>query len=392
MVTNARFQNLRRFKRVGLIAIAVIVLVPLLLIGVGKLFSGGDSGGLSRGTISAGATATGAPRSAGAATAAPTSAARPAATTAAGSAAALPIPSAAAAAATTSPAYAAAPAATTAAGSSTSSSANRGSASDSVGANAPVTPSGTDQFIIRTAAITVIVQDVAGTQAQIWSMAEDLGGFVTNSTASGSGEDIRGQITIRVPTGQYVTAMDRLRKFGKVDSEKSDAQDVSEEYVDIASRRANLELTLQQLQGFLGQARNVDEALKVQSQLNIVQNDLERIKGRMAYLENRANFSTITATLLPLVEKKPAPPPPPPVPEPSWSFQHSVQEQWHRSLRGLQNIADAVIAVLVGGWWILLPLVIATVVFVRWIRQRRPTLQPAPATVPIITTPSADVT
>jgi hypothetical protein len=112
----------------------------------------------------------------------------------------------------------------------------------------------------------------------------------------------------------------------------------------------------------------------------------------MAYLENRANFSTITATLLPVVDEKPAPPPPPPEPAPSWSLQHSVQEQWHRSLHGLENIADAVIAVLVGGWWILLPLVIATIVFVRWVRQRRPMLQPVPATEPVTPTPPADVT
>jgi hypothetical protein len=387
MVTNARVQNLLRFKRVGLIAIAVIVLVPLLFVGVSKRSHHGTNA-LTRTQTAVAVTATGAPRPAGAATAAPTSAARPAATTAAGGAAA---PAYSAAAATTAPAYAVAPAATTAAGASTSGTGNRGTASDAVGANVPNTPSGVDQLIIRTAAITVIVQDVAGTQAQIWSTAEGLGGFVTNSTASGSGDEIRGQITIRVPTVAYATAMDRLRKFGKVDSEKSDAQDVSEEYVDISSRRTNLELTLQQLQGFLGQAKNVDEALKVQSQLNIVQNDLERIKGRMAYLENRANFSTITATLLPVVEKKPAPTPTP-VPTSSWSFQHSVDEQWDRSLHGLENIVDGVLAIFVGGWWILLPLVVATIVFVRWVRQRRPMLQTAPATVPVTPTPPADAT
>ncbi len=349
MVTNARFPNVGRFTRVGLIAIGVIVLMPLLVIGIARLAHG--SGPAVRTTTTSpvlpAVTATAAARPA--ATSAPPYGAAAVGTTAAGSAAIAPAGSA-----------------------SSSTSGNRGTTSDAVGANVPITPSGADQLIIRTASITLIVDNVAGTQAQIWSMAEDLGGFVTNSSATGTGDDIRGQITIRVPTDKYGTAMEKLRAFAvKVDSEKSDAQDVSEEYVDLQARRTNLELTVQQLQGFLGQAKTVDEALKVQSQLNIVQNDLERVKGRMGYLENRANFSTITATLLPNVAKKTPPP------ASSWSLRRSVQQQWQRSLHGLQNIADFIIAVVIGGWWLLLPLVIGTVVFVRWTRQRRPPLQPA---------------
>jgi hypothetical protein len=363
MVTSARFQNLRRFKRVGLIGVAVIVLVPLMLIGVGHLSNHQSDGFRTSVSVP--------PAGYPAATAAP--------------------PRAATGATVASGAAVSAPAATTAAapavGSASSSSGTRGTVSDAVGANIPIVPTGKDQLIIRTAAITLIVKDVGQTQADIWRMAEGLGGFVTNSNASGAGDAIRGQITIRVPTEQYGTAMDRLRAFAiKVDSEKSDAQDVSEEYVDLQARRQNLELTVQQLQGFLGQAKSVDEALRVQSQLNNVQNDLERIKGRMGYLTDRANYSKITATLMPTIDTKTVPP----VATSSWSARHSVHEAWDRSLRGLENIADAVIAITIGGWWLLLPLVIGTILLVRWTRRRRPTLQPTAATVPVGPAPSPD--
>jgi hypothetical protein len=357
MVTSARFQNLRRFKRVGLIGVAVIVIVPLLLIGVGRL-SNHQSDGIRTSVsvppaVNPAATAAPPRAAAGATVASGAAVSAPAATTAAGSAAA---------------------------GSASSSSGARGTVSDAVGANIPIVPTGKDQLIIRTAAITLIVKDVGQTQAGIWRMSEELGGFVTNSNASGAGDAIRGQITIRVPTEQYGTAMDRLRAFAvKVDSEKSDAQDVSEEYVDLQARRQNLELTVQQLQGFLGQAKSVDEALRVQSQLNNVQSDLERIKGRMGYLTDRANYSTITTTLMPTIDTKAVPP----VGTSSWSAGHSVHEAWDRSLRGLENIADAAIAITIGGWWLLLPLAIGTILLVRRTRQRPQALQPAAATLPV---------
>ncbi len=373
MVASPRFASLGRFKRVGLIGLGVIVLLPLLIVLAGRVSHRNDVDGKT-GTGSAPIYGTGV-------AAAPTRAA--------GSAASGSYPSSTAAAA----APISAPAATTAAGSAaapSSGSRSASSTSDAVGGNVVLAPTGADQKIIRTGTIALTVKNVVGTQSEIWNLATRLGGFVITSSASGSGDDTRGEITFRVPTDNYKIAMETLRGYAeKVESEKSTAQDVSEEYVDLVARRDNLELTVRQLQGFLGQAKNVDEALKVQSQLNIVQNDLEKIKGRIGFLDNRAAFSTITASLLPVIEKK-ATPPPVIEPERGWSFTHSVGEAWGRSVRGLENIADGLIAIFVGGWWFFLPLIIAGIIFTRWVRTRRPLLQPIVAPAPISPPPPAD--
>ena len=332
MVATPRFARSGRFARVGLLAVAVAVVVPLLLIAAGWL--------AGRGGRAEEVATTDAPVSA-------TVAARPAATAAAVA------PSGATAAGRAAPAAA-------------------GATSDAIAPGVPAAPTGSDQRVIRTGAITLTVKDVPGTQALIWNMASEMQGFVTNASASGTGDAIRGEITLRVPADRYRDAMDRLRGYAiKVESEKSTAQDVSEEYVDLTARRDNLDLTVRQLQNLLGQARTVEEALKVQSQLTLVQNDLERIKGRMNYLDNRAAYSTITATLLPAVAAKG------PEATRGWSFGQSVAAAWARSLRGLQNIADVLITVIVGGWWLLIALAVAAILLTRWAHARRPPLQPA---------------
>lgn len=344
MVASSRFARLDRFKRVGLIAVAVVVLVPFLLVALGWIAGRGGRGEYETTMTTPISPTTAAARVVGSAASGPVADG----TTAAGYAAP-------AAAATTAPA----------------SGARTGGTSDAVGQIVPVVPTGSDQLIIRTGAITLTVKDVPGTQAMIWNMATEMQGFVTNASASGTGDAIRGEITLRVPADRYRDAMDRLRGYAvKVESEKSAAQDVSEEYVDLKARRDNLELTVRQLQSLLGQAKTVEEALKVQSQLTNVQNDLERIKGRMNYLDNRAAFSTITATLLPTAAEKRT------EPRGGWSFGQSVAASWERSLRGLQNVADLLIAIIVGGWWLLIPLAIAAAYIVRRLRRAQPTLQP----------------
>lgn len=251
---------------------------------------------------------------------------------------------------------------------------NGGTASDAVSQSAPISPTEPDQKIIRTGAISLTVKDVAGTQAMIWDIARDLNGYVTNSSASGTGDDIHGEITLRVPSDRYQEAMNRLRATGKVESEKSTAQDVSEQYVDLKAQRDSLDLTVRQLQSLLSQAKTVDEALRVQAQLTNVQTSLDRVTGQMNYLDNRAAFSTITASLSPAVVTKPAE-----TKQSGWSFGQSVTDAWQRSLHGLQNVADAIIAIVIGGWWLLAVLAVMTIGAVRWAR-RRPTVQPAVVT------------
>lgn len=293
-------------------------------------------------------------------------------------------PSYAAAAATSVPARSAnsapAPAATTAAGGTVNRAAGSAStSSDATILNAPLPPQVNDQKIIRTATIQITAKDVAGTQNSIWNLATELGGNVLTSNTTGTDDNVRAEIAFRVPTDRYKEAMDRVRNYAvKVEKEQSSAQDVTEEYVDLQARQRNLEATVLQFQSLLTKATTVDETLKVQAQLNNAQSDLERIKGKLNYYDQRAAFSTISATILPV----PPPAKPTPVtPVAKWSLGHSVQEAWNRSVNGLQNVADALITILIGGWWIELPLGLAIFFLVRRERRRQPVVAPAAVSV-----------
>ena len=78
---------------------------------------------------------------------------------------------------------------------------------------------------------------------------------------------------------------------------KISGQDVSEEYLDLEARLRTKKALEAQFLEIMKQARKVQDALDVQSQLADVRTEIERLEGRRRFLENQAALSTITTTL-----------------------------------------------------------------------------------------------
>jgi len=156
----------------------------------------------------------------------------------------------------------------------------------------------TDRMIIRTANMQLVVDDVRDTIDKIAELAQGREGYVVNSSSWKEGERIVGQITIRVPSSDFNYAMSVLREMAvEVNSETTSSQDVTEEYVDLEATLRNLEATEAQLLKLMEKAVKVEDILNVQRELSRVQQDIERTKGRMQYLERTSAMSLIQVLL-----------------------------------------------------------------------------------------------
>jgi len=157
---------------------------------------------------------------------------------------------------------------------------------------------GTDRMIVRTANMQLVVDDVRNTIDKITELAQNLKGYVVNSSSWKEGERIVGQITIRVPSSDFNHAMSVLRSMAvEVNSETTSSQDVTEEYIDLEATLRNLEATETQLLKLMEKAEKVEDILNVQRELSRVQQDIERTKGRMQYLERTSEMSLIQVVL-----------------------------------------------------------------------------------------------
>jgi hypothetical protein len=152
-------------------------------------------------------------------------------------------------------------------------------------------------MLIRTASLQVRVEDVAKAHAEVVRIAREAHGYVADTTLSAESGPAYATITIRVPSEGLESVMDRIAALGKLLQKQISAQEVTEEYVDLTSRRRNLEREEQRLLDLLQRAGKIRELLDVESTLARVRGEIEHIAGRMRYLENRVNLSTIRVQL-----------------------------------------------------------------------------------------------
>lgn len=161
------------------------------------------------------------------------------------------------------------------------------------------------RVILRNATIRIMAEDPAAVVADIIAMAEEMGGWVVTSgtsTSTGSGgiTVVRGNITVRVPADRLNDALDQIRGYAiQVEAENISGQDVTQDYVDTASRLANLLVTEEQLQSIMATATTVEDVLAVQSELTRVRGDIEVLQGRLNYFNEAAAYSSIQVQINP---------------------------------------------------------------------------------------------
>ena len=151
------------------------------------------------------------------------------------------------------------------------------------------------RIIVRTVDLRLTVSEVAAAVDAVAALAVASGGWVVNSDRSARHG---GSIAIRVPAEALDDTIRRLRELAlAVESETSASQDVTDEYVDLQSRLTGLRAAETRLLELMAQAASVKDALSVQSELSNLQTQIERIEGRLKYLEQTAAYSLVKIAL-----------------------------------------------------------------------------------------------
>ncbi len=232
-------------------------------------------------------------------------------------------------------------------------------------------------MVIRTAQLSLEVQDMESALAQARAIASRAGGFVSASDTHV--EKVNDQdrtvanLTLQVRSDAADSAMSDLRGLGKVTAESSGSQDVTDEYVDLDSNLRNLQASEAAILELMDRATQIQDVLSLQRELTNVRGQIERIQGRKTYLERRTDMATITLGLR-------LPPPASPQNAPAgWDPLATALRGWQASLTVLRVATDAVIIALAFSWW-LIPFVGFGIYLA--VRSRRSATQPPAAPAP----------
>jgi hypothetical protein len=161
-----------------------------------------------------------------------------------------------------------------------------------------------NRMIVKNADVRLTVKDTDVAIDRATQIIGDAGGYIISSRVwyqDYYGNNLKyASISIGVPVDEFEKVLSRLRGLAvRVEDETASGDDVTEQYVDLQSQLANLEATRARIQDFLKDAKTVDEALRINMELANIESQIEQIKGRMNYLNDRSAYSTITVNLEP---------------------------------------------------------------------------------------------
>jgi uncharacterized lipoprotein YehR (DUF1307 family) len=158
--------------------------------------------------------------------------------------------------------------------------------------SAPV--DGFDRKLIYKANVTMEVESYDRTQSEVRGSIVAAGGYILQFSEYNSKAEKGGTFVIKVPSSGFFGMIDALEAMKPISLNRNmQGSDVTEEYVDLESRLKAKQMTEARLLDFMEKATKADELVSFSNELGRIQEDIEKLKGRMRYLDQNVAFSTI---------------------------------------------------------------------------------------------------
>ncbi|MDR1206752.1 MAG: DUF4349 domain-containing protein [Peptococcaceae bacterium] len=153
------------------------------------------------------------------------------------------------------------------------------------------------QQLIRSADVTLVVDDFTQGSDYLRRRASQAGGYIANEETSQWDGVWRGSFQIRLPAEQLDPFLTALEDMGSLENRRLYAEDVTMEYVDVQSRIRMLRVKEDRLLELVAQSGDLADLLTVERELAATRGELESLEGRMRYLSNQVEYSTLQLQL-----------------------------------------------------------------------------------------------
>jgi len=151
-------------------------------------------------------------------------------------------------------------------------------------------------ILIKTGSLNFAVKNFDTAYQSIKTKIQNSNGYITSENSRGSKNT---NLVIKVPVSDFHQLLELIEKEADQEylvTKSVNSQDVTEEYIDVESRIKSKKAIETRYLEILTKARNVTEILKVEKELGKIRTEIEQAEGRLQYLINRSNYSTISLT------------------------------------------------------------------------------------------------
>lgn len=262
------------------------------------------------------------------------------------------------------------------------------------GVDPDVAAASAQRQVISTATVLVTVDHLDGSVEEARRIAEAADGLVFDEQTSREA-DPQTTLTLKVPPEAFDRVLDRLAALGDLESKQISTDDVTAQVVDLDSRIATAEASVERLRALIVRAEDVEDIAVLEAQLLDRETTLESLRGERRTIADQVALATVTVTLQPTPDS-----PDTPEDEPTAlpGFLDALQGGWDALVRVLTVIGLVLVALLP---WV--PVALAVGFAARYGRRRyrrrhpqaappappgHPAPPPPPPPPPPVTTPA----
>lgn len=152
--------------------------------------------------------------------------------------------------------------------------------------------------IIKDGSIGLRVTDLSKAKLRIDTLIKHFGGYYSNENFTNSSWESSYVLKIRVPNDhfeQLILSIENGR--GEVQYKEIDARDVTDQFVDLEIRLRNKRNYLEQYNVLLKKANKIKDILEIQEKIRGLEEEIESSVGRLKYLNDQVDYSTLNLTI-----------------------------------------------------------------------------------------------
>ena len=224
-------------------------------------------------------------------------------------------------------------------GSAASDTTSRAEQSDETATSDPLKPI-RKRKIIYNAVLSLVVDDYTKFETQMPEMVEAHGGFIAKSETGRRYNDQQSGVWVaRIPVDEYSQFLGRVTTLGFVESQSEDANDVTDEFVDIEARIRNNKKLEDRIIALLEErSGKLADIIEIERELSRVREAIERMEGCLRVLADHSALATITVNVREQQEY---------VPPDSPTLKSRIGQSWAGSISSLQAVAENLLVVFV---------------------------------------------
>lgn len=157
---------------------------------------------------------------------------------------------------------------------------------------------GMNRKLIYKANLTMKVKSYGDAQAEIRNLVTLSGGYILQFSENSTSREEGGNFILKIPSTGFSTFLKELEKIPNEALQRNvQAQDLSEEYVDLESRLKAKQVVEARYLEFMQKATRTEELVQYTNELAKIQESIEQMKGRMRYIDQNVAFSTVEIRL-----------------------------------------------------------------------------------------------